>query len=441
MRINDIILKKRNGGKLSKEEIDFAIANFSNGIIPDYQFAAFLMAIYFQKLDKDETIALTRAMINSGNVIDLSGIKGVKVDKHSTGGVGDKTSLIVGPLVAAAGIKIAKLSGRGLGHTGGTIDKLESISGFSVEMTEQQFFKNVNEIGIAIGGQTAELVPADKKIYALRDVTCTVENISLIAGSIMSKKIASGADKIVLDVKVGDGAFMNTPKDAFELGRVMVEIGEGMGRETIAVITDMNQPLGNAIGNSLEVIESIETLKGKGPKDLHDLCMEVSAHMLMVAGMFKNKTEAVVCLEKLIQSGAAFAKFKQFIQAQGGDVKQIEDTTKLPAAKHTVEVLSMQEGYIHNIGARKIGLASVVLGAGRETKESKIDFGAGIYLNKKVGDYIKKGESLAKMYSSQSEKLKGAQEIILSAYTILPTQPKINPLIYGTVSKAGVITY
>ncbi|HEY4799978.1 MAG TPA: pyrimidine-nucleoside phosphorylase [Bacteroidia bacterium] len=441
MRITDIILKKRNGEKLSKEEIEFAVLNFASGKIPDYQFAAFLMAIYFQKLDKSETLALTRAMINSGNVIDLSGIKGVKVDKHSTGGVGDKTSLIVGPLVAAAGIKIAKLSGRGLGHTGGTIDKLESISGFSVEMTEQQFFKNVNEIGIAIGGQTSELVPADKKIYALRDVTCTVENISLIAGSIMSKKIASGADKIVLDVKVGDGAFMNAPEDAFALGKEMVEIGEGMGKETIAVITDMNQPLGNAIGNSLEVIEAIETLKGNGPDDLHTLCMEVSAHMMIVSGLVKNKVEAMARLEKSISSGAAFNKFRQWIAAQGGDVKQINDTSKLPASEFSGEVIATQDGFVHKIGARKIGLASVVLGAGRETKESKIDFGAGIYLHKKVGDPVKKGESLAKMYSGQKEKLSATKEMILSAYTILPGAPKKNPLIYGTVSKAGEVVY
>jgi pyrimidine-nucleoside phosphorylase len=434
VRITDIILKKRNGQILSKEEIQFAVSGFTSGEIPDYQFSALLMCIYFKGLDKEETVELTKAMVNSGEVLNLSGIKGIKVDKHSTGGVGDKTTLILGPLVAAAGVKVPKLSGRGLGHTGGTIDKLESISGFSVDMSQEQFFKNVNEIGLAIGGQTKDLVPADKKIYALRDVTCTVDNISLIAGSVMSKKIASGADKIVLDVKVGDGAFMSTTEDAFRLGKVMVDIGEGMGKETIAVITDMNQPLGNAIGNSLEVIEAIATLKGHGPKDLHDLCMELGSQMLIVAGLFSDKKEALACLEKQIQSGAAFAKFREFIHAQGGNVEQVDDISKLPQARFSSPVLSGEEGFIHKIGAKKIGLASVVLGAGRETKESKIDLSAGIYLNKKVGDFVKKGESLATVFTNSKEKMDPAKEMILSSYIILQGKPELNPLIYGTVS-------
>ncbi len=438
MRITDIILKKRNGLKLSKEEIDFAVLGFATGKIPDYQFAALLMSIYFKGLDRDETVELTKAMVNSGDVIDLSAIKGVKVDKHSTGGVGDKTTLILGPLVAAAGIKVPKLSGRGLGHTGGTIDKLEAISGFSVDMSQEQFFKNVNEIGLAIGGQTKELVPADKKIYALRDVTCTVDNISLIAGSVMSKKIASGADKIVLDVKVGDGAFMSTTEDAFQLGKVMVDIGEGVGRETVAVITDMNQPLGHAVGNAIEVVEAIATLKGNGPKDLHDLCMELGSQMLLVSGLYSAKSEAQACLEKLIKSGAAFAKFRAFIQAQGGNVEQVDDIFKLPQPEFSSEVVSPAEGYVHKIGARNIGLASVVLGAGRETKESKIDLSAGIYLNKKVGDSVKKGESLARVFTNNKEKTGPAKEMILTSYVILPGKPLLNPLVYGTVSAKGI---
>ena len=438
MKITDIILRKRNKQKLSKEDIDYAVSSFASGKIPDYQFSALLMAIYFSKLDKDETLALTNAMINSGSVIDLTGIKGIKVDKHSTGGVGDKTSLIVGPLVAAAGVKVAKLSGRGLGHTGGTIDKLESITGFSVEMTQQQFFKNVNEIGIAIAGQTNELVPADKKIYALRDVTCTVDNISLIASSIMSKKIASGADKIVLDVKVGNGAFMNNPESAFELAAEMVDIGEGMGKQTIAVITDMNQPLGNAIGNAIEIIEAIETLKGRGPKDLHDLSMEISAQMLLIAGIFKNKKEAVLHLEELINSGVAFNKFKEFVAAQGGNIEEVEDISKLPHACYTEEIIANTIGYVHQLSAKKIGLASVALGAGRELKNSTIDYSAGVLLYKKIGDVVEKGDVLAKIFTNNSSAMEIVKNDVLQAFTISQDIPATFPLIYGIVSKEGV---
>lgn len=438
MKIVDIIIKKRKGEKLSKEEIEFAVNGFTKGSIHDYQFSALLMAICFNGLDGEETIHLTEAMIASGNVLDLSPIPGIKVDKHSTGGVGDKTSLIVGPLVAAAGVKVAKLSGRGLGHTGGTTDKLESISGFSTQISMEHFFENVSKIGMCIGGQTGNLVPADKKIYALRDVTGTVDNLSLIASSVMSKKIASGADKIVLDVKVGDGAFMTSIDEATELAQLMVDIGAGMGRGTVALITDMDQPLGNAVGNAIEIKESIDTLRGKGPKDLHDICLELAAHMLLVAGIYTNKEKAFKALEELISSGKAFDKFKEFIQAQGGDISQIDNPDKLPQAAHKMQVLAPQDGFITHIAARGVGLVAVHLGAGREHKESEISYGAYVYLNKKVGDKVKKGEALAEIGADKVELFERAKKELLAAYTFGDTAPQPRPLVHRVVFSRGI---
>ncbi|MCH8317650.1 MAG: pyrimidine-nucleoside phosphorylase [Bacteroidetes bacterium] len=441
MRIYDIILKKRNGEELAKEEIDFVISGYVKGDIPDYQMSALLMAIYFQGLNKRETIDLTTAMINSGEVIDLSKIKGIKVDKHSTGGVGDKTSIVLGPMVAACGVPVAKLSGRGLGHTGGTIDKLESFSGFSMEMTENQFVRNVNDIGIAIGAQTANLVPADKMLYALRDVTATVDNISLIASSIMSKKLASGADAIVLDVKTGDGAFIKDTDSAFELAKRLVGIGTGMGKQTVAIVSDMEQPLGNAIGNAIEVKEAIDTLKGNGPKDLIELCLKLGSQMLMLAGLAKNDKDAAAKLKEAIDSGKALEKLKQFVKAQGGDPRQVDDPRLLPAANCELDVVSEKHGYIEKIHAETIGRSSLILGAGRETKESEIDLTAGIYLHKKVGDYVKKDEKLATLYTNNKNKLQPAKEKLLTAYHFINSKVVTRPLILGEVSDNGVVHY
>lgn len=439
MRIYDIILKKRNGEELSKKEIDFIISGYVKGDVPDYQMSALLMAIYFKGLNKRETIDLTAAMINSGEVIDLSKIKGIKVDKHSTGGVGDKTSIVLGPMVAACGVPVAKLSGRGLGHTGGTIDKLESFSGFSMEMTENQFVRNVNDIGIAIGAQTTNLVPADKMLYALRDVTATVDNISLIASSIMSKKLASGADAIVLDVKTGDGAFIKDTDSAFELAKRLVDIGTGMGKETVAIVSDMEQPLGNAIGNAIEVKEAIDTLKGNGPEDLIELCLKLGSQMLMLAGRTKNEKDAAAKLKEAIDSGKALEKLKQFVKAQGGDPRQVDDPTLLPAANYVLDVTSEKQGYIEKIHAETIGRSSLILGAGRETKDSEIDLTAGIYLYKKTGDYVKKDEKLAALYTNSENKLQPAKEKLLTAYHFLNYKVVPRPLIFGEVSEDGIV--
>lgn len=441
MRMYDIILKKRNGEELSKEEIDFVIQGYTKGSIPDYQVSALLMAIYFQKMNKRETADLTMAMVNSGERIDLSGIKGIKVDKHSTGGVGDTTTLVLGPIVAAAGAPVAKMSGRGLGHTGGTIDKLESIRGFSVEMTNEKFISNVNDVKIAVGGQTGDLAPADKKLYALRDVTATVDNVSLIASSIMSKKIAAGADAIVLDVKTGTGAFMKTLDDSFELGREMVEIGTNLGRNTVAVISDMDQPLGFAVGNALEVKEAIDTLKGCGPRDLHELCILLGAHMLVLSGAAENAEDASEMLEETIRSGRAYEKFKEFVKAQGGDVNVIDNPEFLPSARYQIEVKSGTSGYVHGITANEIGLAALVLGAGRETKESSIDLSVGIVLRKKAGDSISKGDTVAVIHSNDLEKAAAVERMILSAYSISESKPALRPLVFGVVTKNGIIRY
>lgn len=401
MRMVDIIEKKRDGQELTTAEINFFIEGYTKGEIPDYQASALAMAIYFQDMNDRERADLTRAMVESGDTIDLSAIDGVKVDKHSTGGVGDTTTLVLAPLVASLGVPVAKMSGRGLGHTGGTIDKLESIAGFHVELTREQFIDLVNRDTVAVIGQSGNLTPADKKLYALRDVTGTVNSIPLIASSIMSKKIAAGADAIVLDVKTGDGAFMKTQEDAEELAHAMVRIGNHVGRKTIAIISDMSQPLGFAIGNALEVKEAIETLQGKGPKDLTELVLTLGSQMVILAGKAKTSEEAKEMLLDAIHSGKALAKFKEFLANQGGDASIVDDLTKLPQAKYKIELPAKQSGYISRMVADEIGVASMILGAGRATKEDVIDLAVGLVLHKKVGDKVEEGESILTIYSNR----------------------------------------
>ena len=402
MRMVDIIEKKRDGKELSTQEINFFIEGYTKGDIPDYQASALAMAIFFQDMTDRERADLTRAMVNSGDTIDLSGIKDIKVDKHSTGGVGDTTTLVLAPLVASLSIPVAKMSGRGLGHTGGTIDKLESVKGFHVELTKEQFINLVNKNKLAVMGQSGNLTPADKKLYALRDVTGTVNSIPLIASSIMSKKIAAGADAIVLDVKTGNGAFMKTEKDAKELAHAMVRIGNHVGRKTIAIISDMSQPLGFAIGNALEVKEAIETLQGKGPQDLTDLVLTLGSQMVILARKAQTAKEARAMLKEAIDSGKAIAKFKEFLQNQGGDASIVDDTTKLPQAKYQIELPALKSGYVSRIIADEIGVASMMLGAGRATKEDTIDLAVGLVLHKKVGDKVIEGESLLTIHSNRT---------------------------------------
>ncbi|MEL5865316.1 pyrimidine-nucleoside phosphorylase [Clostridium cochlearium] len=433
MRMYDLILKKRNGEQLTKEEIDFLVEDYTKGNIPDYQVSALLMAIYFQKMNSTETANLTMAMAKSGDTLDLSKIDGIKVDKHSTGGVGDTTTLVLTPMVAALGIPVAKMSGRGLGHTGGTIDKLESFSGFSVEISEEKFIKNVNDKKIAIMGQTADLAPADKKLYALRDVTATVDNISLIASSIMSKKIASGADSIVLDVKVGEGAFMKTHKQALELAKAMVSIGKNVGRNTVAVISDMDQPLGFAIGNALEVKEAINTLKGKGPKDLLELCLVLGSNMVVLSKKANTVEKAREMLLGTIKDGSAIQKFREFIEAQGGDPSQVDNPEKLPKAKYIVPVESDRDGYVTKIHADNIGLVAMELGAGRATKEDKIDLAVGIVLNKKRGEKVQRGDIIAYIHSNDENKIEKAKKGILKNYEISKEIKEDIPLIYDVI--------
>ncbi|MDY4743622.1 MAG: pyrimidine-nucleoside phosphorylase [Lachnospira sp.] len=420
MRMIDIIEKKKNGKALDREEIDFFINNYVSGNIPDYQVSALLMAIYFQKMDYEETLALTLAMADSGDRLNLSAIKGVKVDKHSTGGVGDKTSLVLAPMVAALGGKVAKMSGRGLGHTGGTIDKLESIPGFNTALSEEAFIKQVNDIGIAITGQTGNLAPADKKLYALRDVTATVDNISLIASSIMSKKLASGADAIVLDVKTGSGAFMKKEEDAKRLAEEMVRIGKGAGRKMAAMITDMDQPLGFAVGNSLEVIEAINTLKGNGPKDLTELCLNLGTYMILAARDDLDKESAEKELMRVIKDGSALKKLAELVEAQGGNPDAVYDTGMLKVAENVTNVVAKESGYIKSIQSEQIGKASMILGGGRATKEDVIDLSVGVVLSKKKGDMVEKGETIATIYSNNADKAKEAECTVLDAYTIVP---------------------
>ncbi|EPY2304003.1 pyrimidine-nucleoside phosphorylase [Clostridium sporogenes] len=433
MRMYDLILKKRNGEELSKDEINYFISEYTNGHIPDYQASALLMAIYFQKMRRRETVDLTMAIVNSGDILDLSKIQGIKVDKHSTGGVGDTTTLVLAPMVAALGIPVAKMSGRGLGHTGGTIDKLESFKGFSVNMTEHKFINNVNNIKIAVGAQTADLAPADKKLYALRDVTATVDNISLIASSIMSKKIAAGANAIVLDVKVGEGAFMKTPETAKELAEEMVNIGKSVGRNTVAILSDMDQPLGYAIGNALEVKEAIDTLKGKGPKDLLELCLTLGSNMVILAQKANTIDEARKMLLETIEKGLAIEKLKEFVRSQGGDDTLVDNTDKLPKAEYIISVVCEKNGYINKIHAQNIGIIASELGAGRATKDSIIDLSVGIVLNKKRSDKVKKGDIIAYVYANDKIKGKKAAKDILNNYVIEEDLKEELPLIYDIV--------
>ena len=386
------------------------IHDYTNGKIPDYQMSAMMMAVYFRGMSKEETVNLTMSMARSGDMLDLSAIEGIKVDKHSTGGVGDKTSLVLTPMLAALGLPVAKMSGRGLGHTGGTIDKLESFPGFSVSLTETQFIENVNRIKIAIMGQTADLAPADKKLYALRDVTATVDNLSLIASSIMSKKLAAGADAIVLDVKTGSGAFMKTEEDALALAKTMVEIGTSAGRKMTAIVSDMDQPLGFAVGNALEVKEAIETLKGRGSEDLKNLCRKLGAGLLVSIGRSHSMEEAEDILQKTIDDGSALAKLAEFVHAQGGEEAAVFNTELLPQASLVEEIPSEQSGYICHIDTEDVGIVSLILGGGRETKDSEIDLSVGLVLHKKVGDYVKTGESLAAIHANDPEKLRQAKE-------------------------------
>lgn len=438
MRFCDLIIKKRNGLKLSKKEIDYAIKAFDEGEIPDYQMSAMLMAIYFQGMDINEIKYLTMAMVNSGKIIDLNSIPGIKVDKHSTGGVGDTTTLALAPMVAAAGVPVAKMSGRGLGHTGGTIDKLESIEGFKTELSLNKFIDIVKKVGASIISPTSDLAPADKKLYALRDVTGTIDSIPLIVSSIMSKKLAAGADAIVLDVTTGSGAFMQEYKDALKLGKIMVDIGLELGKETVAVISNMDEPLGFAIGNSLEVKEAIEILKNKGPEDLRDLCLALGAHMLKLGGAVKSYKEGKNRLEKILQEGTAFNKFKEMITAQGGNLEVIDRPELLPLAKHCTKIKADISGYIQKIDSRLLGESAMLLGAGREKKESEIDLSVGIILKKKVGSKVNINEDLAEVHYNDSEKLKEAKNKLFSSFVIGDKKPKKLPLILATISKDGV---
>lgn len=400
MRIVDLILKKKQGKELSPEEISFLINGFVEGSIPEYQMSALLMAICYEGLNDEELFALTKAMLKSGDEVDLSNIEGVKVDKHSTGGVGDKTTLVIAPICASCGLKLAKMSGRGLGHTGGTLDKLESIPGFQIGLTVDEFIKQVNEIGLAVVGQTANVAPADKKLYALRDVTGTVDSIGLIASSIMSKKLASGAHIILLDVKVGDGAFMKTLADAQLLAKKMVAIGTHFGRKVVAMITDMDQPLGTAIGNSIEVIEAIETLKGNGPKDFTELCYQICAEMLKLAGISKTTEEAFAMINEKIQNGEALNKLKEMIKWQKGNPGVTENYNLFKHAKQIVEVYSDETGYVEKIDTKELGISAMLLGAGREEINDIIDPSVGIIFYPKKGDYLKKGDLVARVYTN-----------------------------------------
>lgn len=434
MRMVDLIEKKRDGLELSTEEIQFIIKGYTAGSIPDYQMSALTMAIVFQGMSERERADLTMEMVRSGDQIDLSAIEGIKVDKHSTGGVGDTTTLVLGPLVASVGVPVAKMSGRGLGHTGGTIDKLESVAGFHVEIGNEEFIKLVNQNKIAVIGQSGNLTPADKKLYALRDVTATVESIPLIASSIMSKKIAAGADAIVLDVKTGAGAFMKTLDDSRELAKAMVRIGKNVGRRTMAVISDMSQPLGYAIGNALEVKEAIDTLKGHGPEDLTELCLTLGSHMVVLAEKANSLETAREMLTKAIYDGSALEKLKLFLSSQGGDPSIVDDPSKLPQAKYTFEVEAEEAGYVAEIMADEVGTAAMLLGAGRATKESVIDLAVGIVLHKKIGDQVKQGESLATIYSN-FEDITEVKKKLYENMKLSPSKVTSSTLIYEQITE------
>lgn len=425
----DLILKKKHGNELTKEEIEYMLQGYTKGNIPDYQMSAMMMAICFQGMTPEETKNLTLAMAHSGDTLDLSAIEGIKVDKHSTGGVGDKTSLVLGPMVASLGVAVAKMSGRGLGHTGGTIDKLESFTGFTTGISKETFIKNVNEIHMAIAGQTADLAPADKKLYALRDVTGTVDQLSLIASSIMSKKLASGADAIVLDVKTGDGAFMKTLEESKALAEAMVSIGKLAGKNMAAIISDMDQPLGNAVGNVLEVKEAIDTLQGKGPKDLEELVLTLGSYMVVAAQKADTLEEARAKLQQTIKDGSAFVTFKKFVVAQGGCEDEVIHPEKLVSAKYIEDVICDTNGYVAKIQTEEIGRISLLLGGGRETKESEIDLAVGVVLNKKRGDAVSAGEVLATIHANDKEKLAQAKERLCKAYKIVKEVVEAEPII------------
>lgn len=433
MRMVDLILKKRNGIELSKDEIDFMIRQYTQGNIPDYQMSAWAMAVYFQGMTKEETAHLTMAMVNSGEVLNLSSIKGIKVDKHSTGGVGDTTTIVLAPLVASCGVPVAKMSGRGLGHTGGTIDKLESFTGFSVEIDNTAFAKQVNEQNIAVISQTGNLTPADKMLYALRDVTATVDTVPLIASSIMSKKIAAGADAIVLDVKTGSGAFMKHVEQAEELAQAMVDIGKQIGKRTVAVISDMNQPLGRAVGNALEVREAIDTLIGQGPEDLYELCLTLGSQMLVLAERTADPAEAREILRNQIHSGAAFDKLCELVEAQGGDTRQVRSPERLPQAANQLQVKAKQSGYVSAIETEEVGTVAMLVGAGRAMKNASIDLAVGVYLNKKIGDYVQEGESLATLHYQQHVD-NHLVERLRQAFTLSKDKPQAPSLIYKMIT-------
>jgi len=439
MRAVDLIRHKRNGGELSAAEISYLVNGYVSGDIPDYQMSAWAMAVFFRGMTERETADLTIAMADSGERTDLSGVAGVKVDKHSTGGVGDKTTLVLGPLVAAAGVPVAKMSGRGLGHTGGTIDKLESIPGFRVELDRQAFIDQVNRIGVAVVGQSGNMTPADKKLYALRDVTATVESIPLIASSVMSKKIAAGADAIVLDVKTGSGAFMKTVEEAETLARAMVGIGTLVGRRTAAVISDMDQPLGLSIGNALEVAEAIATLRGEGPNDLETICLALAVHMVVLGGKAETEAEALELLRSKLRSGEALAKFREFVAAQGGDPAVADDPARLPAAPVRVEATAAAAGFVQAVDAEELGLAAMTLGAGRAAKDDAIDYAVGLVLSRKVGDRVEAGETLAVLHAAADDhRAKEAAERVRAAYRIADTPSAPRPLLLSVVTEAGV---
>lgn len=425
----DIITKKRDGEELTEAEIRHMVMGYTSGEIPDYQMSAFLMAVYFNGMNRRETIMMTRIMKESGDVVDLSGIDGIKVDKHSTGGVGDKTTLIVGPIAAACGVPIAKMSGRGLGFTGGTVDKMESIPGFRVVMEKEEFIEQVNDVGIAVIGQTGHIAPADKKIYALRDVTGTVENLSLITSSIMSKKLASGSDAILLDVKCGSGAFMKNEEDAVKLAELMVEIGKADGKKTMAVITDMDQPLGCAVGNSLEVREAIQVLKGQGPEDITELCVQLAGMMVYLGEKAFSVDEGIRMAERALEDGSALMKFREFTACQSGDPDITQDDGLLPESMYQTELSAWQDGYISVMDAMKIGLASQHTGAGRQRKEDEIDPSAGLYLHKKVGDRVTCGETICTIYGNNVKKIEKSLEEVKNAVKISLDRPEAQKLI------------
>ena len=432
-RFVDLIQKKKSGETLTKEEIDFMITDYVAGKIPDYQMSAMLMAIYFNGMENEELAAFTLAMRDSGDLVDLSPIEGIKVDKHSTGGVGDKTTLIVGPIVAACGVPVAKMSGRGLGFTGGTLDKLESISGFRIDLSAQEFFETVKKTGISVIGQTGNLAPADKLLYALRDVTATVDSIPLIAASVMSKKLAAGSDKIVLDVTTGSGAFMKNTRDAKKLAKHMVAIGNHAGKETVAILTGMEEPLGFAIGNNMEVKEAIEVLKGDGPEDVKEVSVALAGMMLSLGLENVSHSQGKRMAKKALSSGQAFEKFKEMVQAQGGDIRYVEHPEFFERDAFEGEVLAAEDGFLSGMDTEKIGVAAGLLGAGRETKDSVIDMSAGIYLKKKIGDIVKKGEPIASCYAGTKEKLNRGMAMFESSIRYSKEAPRIPKLIVDII--------